>query len=136
MNDLIPFSMGIDTFKNQVAAGTLSWVDVFIENEFTRQKIDFDYFKINIGDGKLSFEVPFGYLHNFIQKTVMSSDNDLCMESASYNVLVHFVYRGQKGTVIFESPSLLSSNNYGPEEGHQFLLQATTGDLKIEKGWI
>lgn len=110
--------------------------EVIIINEFTSQKVELKYFKIDTGSGKLTFNTPFGYFHEFMQKTTMNSMEDQCMKNAQYDVHVLFMVGEQKGTLIFSRPYMLSCNNYGTEEGHQILLQATERELKVKKGWI
>ena len=109
--------------------------NVVILNEFAIQSVDLKYFKINIDNGRLQFETPYGYFHMFMQKTNMESDVGDSMKNANYNIHVLFLIGEIKGTIIIEKPILIACNNYGPKDGHHILLQATEKELKIEKGW-
>jgi len=134
--DLIPFRMSIVSFKNELTHNNVKYKEAHIKNEFNRRNIDLDYFKLDMIEGKLSFNTPSNYFHEFVQKTVLGSALDDCMKAANYDVYVHFEFKGKKGTLLFEKPLLLAANNYGPEEGYQILLQATDSEIKIREGWL
>ncbi len=136
MHNLIPLNVSLNTLKNEISLGGVLYKEVYIINEFARKRVNLDYFKIDMISGRLSFEAPWNYFSEFLQRTNLSSDKHKCMEEATYDVYVHFVLKNKKGTLVFKKPKLLSSNNYGPDEGYQILLQATETELTIKEGWL
>ena len=95
-SDLVPFNLSLASAKNELSNGSMKLCEACIVTRVSRQTINLDYFRIDMKEGKLSFHVPYGYLHDFINKTIMLSDDKYALEEARYNVYVYFVLRGKK----------------------------------------
>ena len=129
MNNIIPFT-------GELIKRNLDIKKVIIFNEFASKIVELKYFKINMNDGRLDFNTPYGYFKEFMENTVWASDESNCMKNAKYDIHILFLAGEQKGTIIIQKPYLIACNNYGREEEHQILLQATEKELMITKGWI